>query len=114
MKTSTGIKVIKRYSNRKLYDTQISSYTTLGEIFVLVNEGVAFQVVNNKSQEDITNDTILSALSEYYRLNKSSDLLGLLGTVTSFIKTNGVVPVTPLPVGSSVVDTPATVGGLNE
>ena len=58
------MKVIKRYKNRKLYDTEDSRYVTLGEVFNYVRGGGNVQVVNNPTSEDITSVTLLSAIIE--------------------------------------------------
>ena len=42
-------KIIKRYTNRKLYDTVESRYVTLDEIAEMVKQGVEVQIVDNKS-----------------------------------------------------------------
>jgi hypothetical protein len=47
-------RIIKKYPNRRLYDTAISSYITLNDVRKLVTEGVSFQVVDVRSKEDIT------------------------------------------------------------
>ena len=88
MNNVESIKVIKRYANRKLYDPEASSYTTLGEIFKLVVSGQPLRVVSNDSKEDITNSTILSALTEQHKLNKSGDLSSLLVKVADYISSN--------------------------
>ena len=46
--------IIKRYANRKLYNTETKSYITLEDIAALIREGHEVQVVDNNSNEDIT------------------------------------------------------------
>lgn len=46
--------IIKRYANRKLYDTQSKQYVTLEAIAVLVRAGVDVQVIDNETDEDLT------------------------------------------------------------
>jgi len=48
------MRVIKRYSNRKLYDTVTKQYVTLDQIADLVREGSQLQVVDNATGEDLT------------------------------------------------------------
>lgn len=57
-------RVIKRYGNRKLYDTEESRYVNLGEVFDYVRGGQDVRIVNNKTQEDITTPILLTALIE--------------------------------------------------
>lgn len=46
---------IKRYSNRKLYDTENSKYVTIDDIAELIKNNVEIRVIDNKTNEDITN-----------------------------------------------------------
>jgi polyhydroxyalkanoate synthesis repressor PhaR len=57
-------RVIKKYPNRRLYDTVESRYITLGDIRRLVLDKVDFVVVDKKSQEDITRGILLQVISE--------------------------------------------------
>ncbi len=54
--------LIKRYSNRKLYDTARSRYITLDELAEIVRGGQEVQVIDNKSKEDLTNVTLAQIL----------------------------------------------------
>ena len=58
------LRVIKKYPNRRLYDTAISQYVTLEEIRDLIGEGVKFQVVDAKSKKDITRSILLQIIVE--------------------------------------------------
>ncbi len=58
-------RIIKKYQNRRLYDTQISSYITLEEIHHLVQEGEDFEVRDAKTGEDLTRSVLLQILSEH-------------------------------------------------
>lgn len=60
----TDTRIIKKYPNRRLYDTAISSYITLADVKRLVLDGVEFQVVDAKSQEDLTRTILLQIISE--------------------------------------------------
>ena len=51
-------KVIKRYTNRKLYDTVESRYVTLDEIADMVKQGVEVKIVDNRTKEDLTSVTL--------------------------------------------------------
>lgn len=57
-------KVIKRYSNRKLYDTKESQYITLKKLVEEIRGGQNVVVVDNVSKIDITVPTLLSAIVE--------------------------------------------------
>jgi polyhydroxyalkanoate synthesis repressor PhaR len=57
-------RVIKKYPNRRLYDTDISRYITLEEIRQLVLQGVPFRVEDKSSGEDITRSILLQVISE--------------------------------------------------
>jgi polyhydroxyalkanoate synthesis repressor PhaR len=57
-------RVIKKYPNRRLYDTVESRYITLGDIRRLVNEKVEFVVVDKKTDEDITRSILLQVIAE--------------------------------------------------
>jgi polyhydroxyalkanoate synthesis repressor PhaR len=57
-------KVIKRYTNRKLYDTVESRYVTLDEIAEMIKQGVEVKIVDNKSKEDLTSVTLAQIVFE--------------------------------------------------
>jgi len=57
-------RVIKKYPNRRLYDTVESRYITLGDIRKLVNEKTDFLVVDKKTDEDITRSILLQVIAE--------------------------------------------------
>ena len=57
-------RTIKKYPNRRLYDTEESRYITLADIRRLVLEKVDFVVIDKNSQEDITRNILLQVISE--------------------------------------------------
>lgn len=57
-------RVIKKYPNRRLYDTATSSYITLGDVKQLVLDNVDIQVLDAKSHEDITRGVLLQIILE--------------------------------------------------
>jgi len=57
-------RIIKKYPNRRLYDTEESRYITLADIRRLVLESVPFSVVDQKSGDDITRTILLQVISE--------------------------------------------------
>jgi polyhydroxyalkanoate synthesis repressor PhaR len=58
------MRIIKKYPNRRLYDTEISKYITLENVKNLVLEGVIFCVKDVKSDEDLTRSILLQIISE--------------------------------------------------
>jgi polyhydroxyalkanoate synthesis repressor PhaR len=58
------LRTIKKYPNRRLYDTVESRYITLSDIRRLVIERVDFVVIDKKSQEDITRSILLQVIAE--------------------------------------------------
>lgn len=62
--TTASARTIKKYPNRRLYDTEISSYITLEDIRQLVLRGEPFQVVEKRSGKDITRTILLQVISE--------------------------------------------------
>ncbi|MGI9229901.1 MAG: polyhydroxyalkanoate synthesis repressor PhaR [Gammaproteobacteria bacterium] len=56
--------IIKKYPNRRLYDTRISKYITLGDVKKLVLEGVSFCVIDVKTEEDLTRSILLQIIAE--------------------------------------------------
>jgi polyhydroxyalkanoate synthesis repressor PhaR len=57
-------KVIKRYTNRKLYDTVESRYVTLDEIAEMVKQGIEVKIVDNRTKEDLTSVTLAQIVFE--------------------------------------------------
>ncbi len=58
-------RVIKKYPNRRLYDTEISSYITLEDVRQLIGDGEAFEVVDAKTGEDLTRTVLLQIIAEH-------------------------------------------------
>ncbi|OYZ97542.1 MAG: polyhydroxyalkanoate synthesis repressor PhaR [Polynucleobacter sp. 24-46-87] len=57
-------RLIKKYPNRRLYDTQTSTYVTLADIKNLVMSGDAFSVVDAKTDDDLTRNILLQIILE--------------------------------------------------
>ena len=70
-------KIVKRYANRKLYDTERSCYVTLDDISGMIKAGEEVRVVDNKSGEDLTSVTLAQIIFETEK-KKSFMPLGLL------------------------------------
>jgi polyhydroxyalkanoate synthesis repressor PhaR len=60
----TAARIIKKYPNRRLYDTQTSAYITLAEIKKLVLEQTEFQVFDAKTNQDITRSILMQIILE--------------------------------------------------
>src|ERR1700761_5778620 len=58
------LRTIKKYPNRRLYDTVESRYITLSDIRRLVIDRIDFVVIDKKSQEDITRSILLQVIAE--------------------------------------------------
>ena len=58
-------RVIKKYPNRRLYDTEISSYITIEDVRQLIIEGEDFEVRDAKSGEDLTRQVLLQIIAEH-------------------------------------------------
>lgn len=87
------VRIIKRYQNRKLYDTFQSCYVTLEEIAQIIREGHEIQVIDNKSKNDITYMTQIQLLFDQERKSLKPGNTELLkrvvrseeGTLTGYI-----------------------------
>jgi polyhydroxyalkanoate synthesis repressor PhaR len=63
------LRVIKKYPNRRLYDTVESRYITLDDIRRLVLEQIEFCVVDKRTQQDITRPVLLQVISDQEQRN---------------------------------------------
>jgi len=59
-----GPRILKKYPNRRLYDTAISSYITLAEVKGMVLAGVEFEVRDAKTGDDLTRSILLQIILE--------------------------------------------------
>ena len=64
-------RIIKRYANRKLYDTQHSRYVTLDQISEMIRAGDEVRIIDNKSKEDLTSVTLAQIIFEEEKKQKS-------------------------------------------
>jgi len=58
------MRLIKKYKNRRLYDTELSQYITLEQLQRYVVEGTAFKIEDSESGKDLTNSILLQILVE--------------------------------------------------
>ncbi len=94
MANSSGKVTIKKYANRRLYDTESSTYITLDRLAEMIREGREFQVVDAKTGEDITRHILTQIIVEeeargatMLPVNFLKQLIGLYGN-----SVQGMVP----------------------
>jgi polyhydroxyalkanoate synthesis repressor PhaR len=95
MGKSGGKVTIKKYANRRLYDTESSAYITLDRLAEMVREGREFEVIDAKSGEDITRQVLTQIIvdeesragSTMLPVNFLKQIIGLYGN-----SMQGVVP----------------------
>ena len=91
---SDGIRIIKRYGNRKLYDTELSRYVTIEEVANHIRDGISVKIIDNKSGDDITSSTLALIVLEAEKKNRSRSSSSILesviktGTLTEFISSS--------------------------
>lgn len=85
MTQTIGPKIVKRYANRKLYDTEESKYVTLVQLVGFVQAGREVQVIENTTKNDITGQTLLQALVE-----TEVDAAGQTETLRGIFKAGGL------------------------
>ncbi len=66
------LRVIKRYSNRKLYDTKDSRYVTLLQIAEMVRGGEEVQIIDNNTKDDLTEVTLAQIIYEQQKAHSRS------------------------------------------
>ena len=77
----SDLRVLKKYPNRRLYDTEISRYITLEEVRQLVLNDIPFRVEDKRTQEDITRNILLQVIAEQEQGGDpifTTDLLGFI------------------------------------
>jgi polyhydroxyalkanoate synthesis repressor PhaR len=74
-------RVIKRYANRKLYDTLRSKYVTLDQIADMIRSGEDVKIVDNNSKEDLTTITLAQIIFEEEKKQKSFLPLGAMKNI---------------------------------
>ena len=72
---------IKRYANRKLYNTKTSTYTTLTEIRDMIRNGAELTVIDNATRQDITEMTVRTIVSELYVMKGKVPYSNLLSVI---------------------------------
>lgn len=69
--TTPETRIVKKYQNRKLYDTKDSCYITLDDIAKMVKRGDEVKVVDNKTKNDVTSIILTQILVEQEKATKS-------------------------------------------
>lgn len=85
-------RIVKKYPNRRLYDTEISAYVTLNELRQLVVEKIDFRVIDAKTDQDITHSILMQIITEQEHSNQPmlsnqflSQLIRLYGNSTQML-----------------------------
>ncbi len=84
MEKDRSVRIVKRYQNRKLYDTQNSCYVTLDEIGQMVKQGEDVKVIDNRTGEDLTSVTLTQIIFEEEKKKKSLLPLATLKNIIQF------------------------------
>ena len=79
-------RIIKRYSNRKLYDTEQSKYVKLQDIAILVKDGVDVRILDKESNEDLTGVTLAQILLDAEKRNERTLPLS---AITEILRSSG-------------------------
>ena len=74
-------RIIKRYANRKLYDTEHSRYVTLDQIHEMIRNGDDVKIVDNKTKEDLTTVTLAQIIFEEEKKQRSFLPLGAMRNI---------------------------------
>jgi polyhydroxyalkanoate synthesis repressor PhaR len=77
------MRTIRRYSNRKLYDTQESHYVTLAQIATIIRAGEEIQVTNKDSGKDLTAATMAQIIFEEIKQGQALPIPGLRKIIVS-------------------------------
>ncbi len=101
IKPSAKVKIIKRYQNRKLYDTQQSCYVTLDDIAKMIRSNEEVMVIDNKSKNDITAATLTQIIfesekkaSQYAPLFTLREIIqNANGSISSYLAKLGAFPI---------------------
>jgi polyhydroxyalkanoate synthesis repressor PhaR len=80
------VRLIRKYANRRLYDTVRSRYVNLADVRNLIAEGVRVRVVEQSSARDITNSILLQIIGS---MERDDGALLTTGFLTDLIKAAG-------------------------
>jgi polyhydroxyalkanoate synthesis repressor PhaR len=77
-------RIIKKYPNRRLYDTQLSRYITLADVRDLVMEGIQFRVLDTTNEADLTRAILLQIMLEEETGGEPLFTAGMLAQIIRF------------------------------
>ena len=97
-------KIIKRYGNRKLYDTEQSSYVVLNDIAKMIRNNEEVRVIDNETKDDITNSTLTQIIFGAEKKSNCSAPLDILkniimkgdGSLSNFLAEMGLFKPSPV------------------
>ena len=69
--SDSHVRIVNKYPNRRLYDTQESRYITLNDVRQLVLDGTEFEILDKQTGEDITRSALLQVIAEQERGQES-------------------------------------------
>ncbi len=100
---------IKKYSNRRLYNTDTSSYVTQEDIVELIKNNDNFRIIDSENKKNITSSVLIQVILErensgvslipedflkqiilFYEHNKASDMFHFLNNINNFADTNKI------------------------
>ncbi|HVO31695.1 MAG TPA: polyhydroxyalkanoate synthesis regulator DNA-binding domain-containing protein [bacterium] len=93
--------IIKRYQNRKLYDTAASRYVTLEDIAQMVKRGEEVRILDNRTKKDLTAVTLAQIL---YEEEKSERSLLPLATLKKIVQNRGEVLIDAVAKGRAAIE----------
>ncbi len=96
----TTARTIKRYANRKLYDTRDSRYVTLDHIAAMVRAGDDVKVVDNTTRADLTTATLAQIIFEEEKKTPRLTVAGLRKIIQGGVAALGGMPSPPAPNGA--------------
>jgi len=107
-----AVRLIKKYSNRKLYDTNVGKYLLLEDIAKLVQAGENVVVMEHKEpSKDITGETLVLAYGELLKSEKSLNSPQAVVAVKNMIKNYKTL--STIPIESPVTEQEATITEIN-
>lgn len=83
---NSEFRIIKKYPNRRLYDTEDSRYIKLLQIKEMIEQGIAIKVIDSNSEEEITRSILLQIILEQ---ESNNEPLFSTENLVSFIRYNG-------------------------
>jgi polyhydroxyalkanoate synthesis repressor PhaR len=78
---------LKKYSNRRLYDTEQSCYVTLNQVAELIKDGRVIEVTDSKTKEDVTSFILTQIIMEESKKNNNLLPLPLMHLIIQFGET---------------------------